>query len=116
MVKTTGAIALFSSLLLSVIFVIGIFNITSAGVPVIQTAGDSLNDTNLCNTAGCFYNASVTPSCANSSLNQSLIACPTGQHSAQFNTFFGGSGIIILAIMAMIVIGIIGFVLLLSKK
>ncbi len=108
---------IFSSVLLLVIFIIGIMTITSTGITEIQDAGDNMNDSNLCSGAGCFYNASITPSCRNNESNVSIsTACATGQHSVQFSGFFGSNGIIILAIMGMIVVGLVGFIFLINKK
>ena len=109
-------IAMFSGLLIVIIFVIGIMNITSAGIPEIQQAGNNLNDTNLCIAASCFYNSSLTPACRQDNASNTSTTCATGQHTVQFSGFFGGQGILVLAIMAMIVIGLLGIVFLITKK
>ena len=49
-----------------IISVVILMSLYDALVPEVQTAGDSMNDSNRCATVGCFYNASMTgDSCRN---------------------------------------------------
>ncbi len=116
MVKTTAITGLFATILLTIIFLLGIFNIVSAGVPQIQSSGDALNDSNLCISSGCFYNTSLTQFCRQDNGSNSSTPCATGQHSAQFSSFYGSNGVIILAIMAMIIVGVISIAFIIVKK
>lgn len=116
-----------------VISIVVLLTIWSELMPEAQVAGDSMNDSNRCNTAGCFYNGSITdvtsassPCRSNASVDPAVKADGTGGDNstsctADFTTIplsslFGGKGIIILMLMVLALVTGLRIVLRMDKK
>lgn len=79
--------------------------------PEAREAGDELNDSNICNNNGCFYNSSTSVCQVNSS---NTAGCENA-NSVPLGSLFGGSGVVMVLIMAAVFIGII-YAVRLKKK
>lgn len=105
-----------------ILIVVVLFSLYSAFVPEVQTAGDSMNDSNRCNAVGCFYNTSAALSgelsgCRiNSSTEGNLTACTSQIQTIPLASLFGGKGIVLLLLIVGLILVILKVVLPKGKK
>lgn len=104
-----------STLLLAIIIIIILFEVFAETVPEAQSAGDSMNDTNLCESVGCTYNDSKSAGekCVNAS-TEDQSSCVNFK-SIPLSGLFGAQSIVFIIIMAALFILVIRD-LLKSKK
>lgn len=107
--------------LLIILTVVILFSLYAALIPEVQTAGDSLNDSNRCNTIGCFYNTSargveVSGCRINASIEGNLTACPSNLQTIPLASLFKGGGIVVLLLIVTLILVIIKTVMPKGKK
>ena len=105
-----------------IIIVIVLFSIYSSFIPEVQTAGDSMNDSNRCNAVGCFFNSSAgtggeLQGCRiNSSREGNTTACASSLQTIPLSSLFRSGGIVVLLLMVGLLIAILKTVLPKGKK
>jgi len=83
--------------------IIVLFSIIAVLYPEAESAGNSLNDSNMCSEAGCFYNSSRTVECtANNVTAGDTTLCTTGYGAEGFplSGLFAGGGVLFVIIAA----------------
>ena len=99
---TTGMV---QSAILALVIIIVLFGVYAAMVPEAQTAGDSLNDSSRCADVNCYWNSSDID-CYDDNVT-SEVACTESASSLPLASLFGGSGIVFVILMAMLLIVVI---------
>lgn len=108
------------SIVLMIILVIVLFSMYSSLVPEVQSAGDSMNDSNRCADVGCAWNDTSYTShgfaCViNSSLEGNATACGESTE-IPLSGLFSGKGIMILLVMVGLLLTVLRTVLPKGKK
>ena len=100
-----GVNTLNSAILVIVVLVV-LFAAYAAIIPEAQTAGDSLNDSNRCESVSCFYNATrTTTACtANNATAGDTVICGTQANSIPLGGLFSGTGVVFVIVMAALLI------------
>ena len=105
-----------------IIIVVVLFQIYASLVPEVQTAGDSMNDSNRCNAVGCFFNTSAGATSnlqgcrANSSVEANKTACSNSAQTIPLSGLFKGTGIVVLLLMVGLLLIILRTILPKGKK
>ena len=80
-----------------------LLSVYTALIPEVQSAGNELNDTAICEAKGCIYNA-TDPICHQNTTN--AIECEA-EWQVPLSSLFDGQGIIIFILMVVLIIGIV---------
>jgi len=108
--------------LILILTVVILFSLYSALIPEVQTAGDSMNDSNRCNAVGCFFNSSAgtggeLQGCRiNSSREGNTTACASSLQTIPLSSLFRSSGIVFLLIMVGLLLTLLKIILPKGKK
>lgn len=107
-----------SKTLLTVVFIavsiIILIEVFATTVPLVDNAGDKMNVSNSCTREGCIYNSTSAICFAES--NESKGGCEaTAYQPAPLNNLFGSGSVTTLAIVAALVILVIGIALFMFK-
>lgn len=91
--------------------VVVLFTALAELYPEAASAGDQLNESNMCSSAGCFYNASRTsiPCTANNLTSADTTTCSTAYGSTGFplSGLFAGAGVLFVILAAGVLIFVI---------
>jgi len=99
--------AMIGGVVFSIVALVVLFVVLSVLIPEAQTAGDTMNDSNRCDSVGCFYNSSATPTCSFNSTLQTT-ACGNNANTIPLSSLFASSGVVFVIVMAIMLIIIIG--------
>ncbi len=102
--------AVINTAILVIVLLVVLFQIYAAVIPEAQAAGNSLNDSNQCASAGCATRANSTiPFACVTNVQANLtdaVACPN-PNSIPLSGLFSGTGIVFIIIMAALFILVI---------
>ena len=90
-----------TTIVMGVVGIILLFTIVGELMPEAMDAGDSLNDSNMCVSAGCVYNASSAVCQRTANFSQGLCATSTG---IPLNGLLAGGGIVFIIAMAFVLL------------
>lgn len=97
---------------LIIVGVIVILSLFEAMIPEVQSAGNSMNDSNRCATVGCHYNDTVSNPCRNSTGNTSTtMSCQQSASSIPLASLFSGTGFVVLLLMVLLFLVIMNMVM-----
>ena len=88
-----------SAIILALIVLVVLFSAAGSIVPEIQTAGNSFNGSNNCNDLGCHWNVTGTNTTQCQVADGQTALCATN-HVIPFAGLFGGSGVLLLILIA----------------
>ena len=87
-----------------ILIVVG-FSLIAVLYPEAADSGDQLNDTNMCENNGCFYNSSRTLECtANNETGADTTACANSGTTFPFSELLAGGGVVFIVMAAGILI------------
>jgi len=88
--------------ILAIVLLVVLFQLYAELIPEAQASGNALNDSNLCGSAGCVYNASNAQVCQVAVGN--FAGCGQTATSIPLSSLFAGTGIVFIIIMAALLI------------
>lgn len=110
---SSGAI---NKAVIGIVLLVILFALYAVLVPEAQTAGDSMNDSNLCAANSCSYNDSRTVVCtATNTSGTDVTACATAS-SIPLANLLNGTGVVFVVIMAALLIVVIKAFITKGKK
>lgn len=115
--------AMISAIILIVLLTVAFF-IWGSIVPEAQIGGNALNDTNLCQAEGCFYNTSGLPSPGDPDGGSAFcetgvatnLSCATFAGSIPLSGLFSGDGVVFVIIMAALFLAVLAGIFILMKR
>ena len=97
-----------NTVVLAIVILVVLFASYAAIIPEAQTAGNSLNESNQCTRAGCFFNASgdtTGVNCYTANGSTSDTACSVdGFENIPLSGLFSGTGVVFVIVMAALLI------------
>lgn len=93
-----------NSAVLAIVLLVVLFQIYASVIPTAQTAGDSMNASNQCGSASCFYNASRAVHCTAHNLTVNDTTPCASPNVIPLSGLFSGQGVVFVIIMAALII------------
>ncbi len=89
---------IFGGVVLGLIVLTVLFSVLADMIPVAQSAGNAMNDTNVCEAVGCSFNATEAVQCRDATNNS--VVCSEGSSSIPLSGLFTGTGVVFIIVMA----------------